>query len=205
MSAFPVSEDIIKMERVGMENREIGLLEHFFSSAGQRQQENAKKLLHLAAERLVRAGAKEVEYHGEGSMLTFQVRLRRETQEYTSVGYRLWVMPGAEQYQLQQAALWGRDQQTAGVLRWYVRHRNEELPRGIFYRQDPVLLEGRIGIRSGWETDLVRRVGDMNRVMEEDYKILEPLGRGVVPESVRNCIREEYSGYEREMSHDVTV
>ena len=115
---------------------------NIFLSAGQRQQENAKKLLHLAAERLVRAGAKEVEYHGEGSMLTFQVRLRREMQEYTSVGYRLWVMPGAEQYQLQQAALWGRDQQTAGVLRWYVRHRNEELPRGIFYRQDPVLAGG---------------------------------------------------------------
>ena len=50
MSALPVSEDIIKMERVGMENREIGLLEHFFSSAGQRQQENAKKLKNFQKE-----------------------------------------------------------------------------------------------------------------------------------------------------------
>ena len=52
---------------------------------------------------------------------------------------------------------------------------------------------------------LIRKISDMNWILSQDYGIFKSLDHGIVPEILRDEIREEYHAYEREINHDVTV
>ena len=69
----------------------------------------------------------------------------------------------------------------------------------------PVSLQTTLTIRPGWESELIRKISDMNWILSQDYAIFKSLDYGIVPEKLQDEIREEYHAYEREINHDITV
>lgn len=70
---------------------------------------------------------------------------------------------------------------------------------------NPVQLKGKVILRNGWETELIRRTGEMNRIVMNDREIFEALSRGKVPDCIQNQVRQEYQEYEREIRHGVDI
>lgn len=88
---------------------------------------------------------------------------------------------------------------------WYADRRNKSFSGNMRYSLAPVFLEGKIPLRSGWEEELIRRIGEMNRVIAQDYDIFDAMDNGSVPEIIREKVRQEYREYEREIENDISI
>ena len=66
-------------------------------------------------------------------------------------------------------------------------------------------MECRISLRGDWETELIHKIGEMNRIIMEDYEIFDALSKGEIPETVEQQVRQEYKEYEREMNHGINI
>lgn len=71
---------------------------------------------------------------------------------------------GQQQLTLVQTNLWENEAQAKKLMCWYAAKRNERLTHDIQYSMNPVQLKGKVILRNGWETELIRRTGEMNRI-----------------------------------------
>ena len=188
-----------------MENKDIGLLKYCFSTAGQKKQKEAAAYLHKAAECLRKAGAISVtEENGKGCVI-FQIKSGKNWENRDCIRYNISILSGARQISLKQERLWNEKVIASRLMCWYAGKRNEILPKGIRYYKEPVSMECRISLRGDWEKELIHKIGEMNRIIMEDYEIFDALNKGEIPETVEQQVRQEYKEYEREMNHGINI
>ena len=188
-----------------MENKNIGLLKYCFSTAGQKKQKEASEYLDKAAECLRKAGAVSVEEDIAKGVVFFQIKSAKSWENREYIGYNISILSGARQISLKQERLWNKKVIASRLMYWYAGKRNEILPKGIRYYREPVSMECRLPLRNGCENELLHKIGEMNRIIGEDYDIFEALSKGCIPESVEDQIRQEYKEYEREINHGIDI
>lgn len=189
-----------------MKDTDIEMLEHFFVQAGQRSWESEQILLAKAAEVLLSAGAGELKKEADAEGLSFQISMTDEKGESYKADYHLQVAAGGEQLFLRQQICGQHLDHRTNLKLWYIRKRNAMLQGRCQYQEKmPVSLQTTLTIRPGWESELIRKISDMNWIFSQDYAIFKSLDYGIVPEKLQDEIREEYHVYEREINHDITV
>lgn len=189
-----------------MKDTDIEMLEHFFTQAGQRYQQSEQILLTKTAEVLLSAGAGKLEKKADMDGLSFQISMTDENGETCKADYYIQAAAGGEQLFLYQKMCGQHSEYRKNLKLWYICKRNAELSKQCQYQESlPVCLKTNIIIRPDWENELIRKISDMNWILSQDYGIFKSLDHGIVPEILRDEIREEYHAYEREINHDVTV
>lgn len=188
-----------------MQNSDIELLKYYFSVAGQKNQKETSGWLYKVLKCLKNAGAGNILMDEKKDELIFQVDDRRLSGKKEIIQYKVKIMPGSDQIVLEQLALWLDEARARKLMNWYAAKRNEKLSNGIRYSMDPIQLKGKVILRDGWETELIRRTSDMNRIIMNDRETFEALNRGNVPVCIQDQIRQEYQEYEREISYGVDI
>ena len=188
-----------------MENGDIGLLRYCFSAAGQKNQKETADWLQKVSDCLQNAGAGKVFMDEKKDEILFRVNHRKASEKKDIIEYRVKIIPGSSQLTLVQTNLWENEAQAKKLMCWYAAKRNERLTHDIQYSINPVQLKGKVILRNGWETELIRRTGEMNRIVMNDREIFEALSRGKVPDCIQNQVRQEYQEYEREIRHGVDI
>ena len=195
-----------------MKDTDIEMLEDFFVQAGQRSWESEQILLAKAAEVLLSASntpspiSRMETSNVDAEGLSFQISMTDEKGESYKADYQLQVAAGGEQLFLKQQICGQHLDHRTNLKLWYIRKRNALLQGRCQYQEKmPVSLQTTLTIRPGWESELIRKISDMNWILSQDYAIFKSLDYGIVPEKLQDEIREEYHAYEREINHDITV
>lgn len=188
-----------------MKNGDIGLLKYYFSAAGQRNQKETQNWLQKVSECLQSAGAGNIDINEKKDGLFFQIGTGRSSGKKNMIQYKLKIIPGGNQIVLEQVSLWEGEAGARKLMCWYAAKRNEKLANGIQYLMNPVHLNGKVRLRDGWETELVHRISDMNRVFINDREIFEALNQGNVPGCIKDQVHQEYQEYEREIEYGVNI
>ena len=188
-----------------MKNGDIGLLKYCFSAAGQRNQKETQNWLQKVSKCLQGAGAGNIDISEKKGELFFQIGVGRSSGKKNIIQYKLKIIPGGNQIALEQVTLWKDEAGARKLMYWYAAKRNEKLANGIQYLTNPVRLNGKVMLRDGWETELIHRISDMNRIIMNDREILEALNRGNVPVCIKDQVRQEYQEYEREIEYGVDI
>lgn len=188
-----------------MTNNDISLLKYCFSVAGHKNQRETTGWLYKVSKCLQNAGAENILIDEKKEELLFQVNNGRMSGKKDIIQYKVKIMSGSNQIALEQVILWSGETRARKLMSWYAARRNEKLANGIRYSRDPIQLKGQVILRDGWEKELIRRTGDMNRIVMSDRDIFEALNRGNVPECIQNRVRQEYQEYEREISYGINI
>lgn len=186
-----------------MNNKNIGILEYYFTLTGERKLSEAKKMLEKAEEYLRRAGVEEIISNEEQNILRFRIRAGKET-DYLAK-YELDILPGEKRLRLKQILFQSNERSAISSMKWYIKRRNETIPKGMKYCLSPVRLECSISMTDEWENELLRRVIDMMCITGDDYEFLRYLNEGVVPEEIQRTIRREYEQYEGEIANGISI
>lgn len=186
-----------------MNNKNIGILECYFTLAGEKKWSEARKVLEKAEECLSRAGVEEIISNEEQNTLNFKIRAEKNTD--AQVKYELDILPGEHRMRLKQILFQSNERSAISSMKWYIKRRNENIPRGMKYYLSPVRLECSISMAGEWESELLRRVIDMMCITGDDYEFLRYLNEGVVPEEIQRTIRQEYEQYEGEIANGISI
>lgn len=186
-----------------MNNKNIGILECYFTLAGEKKWSEARKVLEKAEECLSRAGVEEIISNEEQNTLNFKIRAGKNTD--AQVKYELDILPGEHRMRLKQILFQSNERSAISSMKWYIKRRNENIPRGMKYYLSPVRLECSISMAGEWESELLRRVIDMMCITGDDYEFLRYLNEGVVPEEIQRTIRQEYKQYEGEIANGISI
>ena len=186
-----------------MNNKNIGILECYFTLAGEKKWSEARKVLEKAEECLSRAGVEEIISNEEQNTLNFKIRAGKNTD--AQVKYELDILPGEHRMRLKQILFQSNERSAISSMKWYIKRRNENIPRGMKYYLSPVRLECSISMAGEWESELLRRVIDMMCITGDDYEFLRYLNEGVVPEEIQRTIRQEYEQYEGEIANGISI
>lgn len=186
-----------------MNNKNIGILECYFTLAGEKKWSEVRKVLEKAEECLSRAGVEEIISNEEQNTLNFKIRAGKNTD--AQVKYELDILPGEHRMRLKQILFQSNERSAISSMKWYIKRRNENIPRGMKYYLSPVRLECSISMADEWENELLRRVIDMMCITGDDYEFLRYLNEGVVPEEIQRTIRQEYKQYEGEIANGISI
>ena len=186
-----------------MNNKNIGILECYFTLAGEKKWSEARKVLEKAEECLRRAGVEEIISNEEQNTLSFKIRAGKNTD--VLVKYELDILPGEHRMRLKQILFQSNERSAISSTKWYIKRRNENIPKGMKYYLSPVRLECSISIAGEWESELLHRVIDMMCITGDDYEFLRYLNEGVVPEEIQRTIRQEYEQYEGEIANGISI
>lgn len=186
-----------------MNNKNIGILECYFTLAGEKKWSEARKVLEKAEECLSRAGVEEIISNEEQNTLNFKIRAEKNTD--AQVKYELDILPGEHRMRLKQILFQSNERSAISSMKWYIKRRNENIPRGMKYYLSPVRLECSISMAGEWESELLRRVIDMMCITGDDYEFLRYLNEGVVPEEIQRTIRQEYEQYEGKIANGISI
>ena len=186
-----------------MNNKNIGILECYFTLAGEKKWSEVRKVLEKAEECLSRAGVEEIISNEEQNTLNFKIRVGKNTD--AQVKYELDILPGEHRMRLKQILFQSNERSAISSMKWYIKRRNENIPRGMKYYLSPVRLECSISMAGEWESELLRRVIDMMCITGDDYEFLRYLNEGVVPEEIQRTIRQEYKQYEGEIANGISI
>lgn len=186
-----------------MNNKNIGILECYFTLAGEKKWSEARKVLEKAEECLRRAGVEKIVSNEEQNTLNFKIRAGKNTD--AQVKYELDILPGEHRMRLKQILFQSNERSAISSMKWYIKRRNENIPRGMKYYLSPVRLECSISMAGEWESELLRRVIDMMCITGDDYEFLRYLNEGVVPEEIQRTIRQEYKQYEGEIANGISI
>ena len=186
-----------------MNNKNIGILECYFTLAGEKKWSEVRKVLEKAEECLSRAGVEEIISNEEQNTLNFKIRAGKNTD--AQVKYELDILPGEHRMRLKQILFQSNERSAISSMKWYIKRRNENIPRGMKYYLSPVRLECSISMAGEWESELLRRVIDMMCITGDDYEFLRYLNEGVVPEEIQRTIRQEYKQYEGEIANGISI
>lgn len=186
-----------------MNNKNIGILECYFTLAGEKKWSEARKVLEKAEECLSRAGVEEIISNEEQNTLSFKIRAGKNTD--VLVKYELDILPGEHRMRLKQILFQSNERSAISSMKWYIKRRNENIPRGMKYYLSPVRLECSISMVGEWKSELLRRVIDMMCITGDDYEFLRYLNEGVVPEEIQRTIRQEYEQYEGEIANGISI
>lgn len=186
-----------------MKDKDIELLKQYFTKAGEENRRHTEVWTEQAAECLRKAGASDIIVDHQQGNIMFQVPLQAEKGK--KICYRLRIAAGSRQIWLAQKSIWEQAVRAGNLMGWYADRRNKSFSGNMRYSLAPVFLEGKILLRSGWEKELIRRVGEMNRVIAQDYDIFDAMDNGSVPEIIREKVRQEYREYEREIENDISI
>lgn len=186
-----------------MNNKNIGILECYFTLAGEKKWSEARKVLEKAEECLRRAGVEKIISNEEQNTLNFKIRAGKNTDVLAK--YELDILPGEHRMRLKQILFQNNERSAINSTKWYIKRRNENIPRGMKYYLSPVRLECSISMADEWENELLRRVIDMMCITGDDYEFLRYLNEGVVPEEIQRTIRQEYKQYEGEIANGISI
>ena len=186
-----------------MNNKNIGILECYFTLAGEKKWSEARKVLEKAEECLRRAGVEKIISNEEQNTLNFKIRAGKNTDVLAK--YELDILPGEHRMRLKQILFQNNERSAINSTKWYIKRRNENIPRGMKYYLSPVRLECSISMAGEWENELLRRVIDMMCITGDDYEFLRYLNEGVVPEEIQRTIRQEYKQYEGEIANGISI
>ena len=186
-----------------MHNKSIGILECYFTLAGEKKWSEARKVLEKAEECLRRAGVEKIISNEEQNTLNFKIRAGKNTDALAK--YELDILPGEHRMRLKQILFQSNERSAISSMKWYIKRRNENIPRGMKYYLSPVRLECSISMADEWENELLRRVIDMMCITGDDYEFLRYLNEGVVPEEIQRTIRQEYKQYEGEIANGISI
>lgn len=180
--------------------KDLQLLQECFSIAGRQNRESVVEWKKRITACLEAAGAWILQEKSGEHVVSFRVGDPEDGRSY-----QLRILPLQGQLQIVQSVEMEHLKKREQLLGWYVGKRNRKLGNGIRYERSPVRLEGRIPLKKGWELELIRLVGEMNRILAEDEPVLCALRSGTVPPVIREELRREYQEYEREMSDEIRV
>ena len=178
------------------------LLQECFAIAGRQNRESVVEWKKRIAACLEAAGAWMLpEERGENE-ISFRTG---DADGGRSYRYRLQILPLQGQMKLVQSVEMENLKRRKQLLQWYAGKRNQKLGKHIRYQLFPVRLEGTVGMKKGWEMELIRLVSEMSRILLEDEPVLCALYSGSVPPAIREELCREYQEYEREMSDEIRV
>ena len=186
-----------------MNNKNIGILEYYFTQAGERSSDKVQEVLKKAEEYLYREGIREIASDEENNVLKFKVSA--EKYENLPAEYELDVSLGERKIYLKQKLFQENKKSAIHSMRWYINRRNRNMPKGMKYYLSPVRLECSISMNGDWENELLRHILDMMCITGDDYKSLEYLKEGIVPDKIQCMIRQEYERYEGEIANGISI
>lgn len=186
-----------------MDNKNIGILEYYFTLSGEKSVSEEKEVLKKAEKCLRREGAREIVLDEKQNILRFKINIGKT--ENILPEYELDILPGEKKIRLKQILFQNDEKSAINSMKWYIRRRNERIPKGMKYYVSPVRLECDVSMNDGWENELLRRIIDMLCTVNDDYDMLGHLGEGAVPEEVQCAIRKEYKQYEGEIRNGLSI
>ena len=188
-----------------MGNNDISLLKYYFSAASQKNQKETADWMQRVSECLQSAGAEKIFKDEKKDQIFFQINNKKISGKEECTQYKIKISPGGSQITLIQTGACTNKASAEKLMGWYAAKRNVKLPKNIQYCTEPLQLKGKVALRDGWETELIRRTGEMNRIGMNDRKIFDALSRGIVPDSIQSQVRQEYQEYEREIRHGIDI
>lgn len=186
-----------------MDNKNIGILEYYFSLAGEKSVSEEKEVLKKAEECLRREGAREIVLDEKQNILRFKINIGRIENIFSE--YELDILLGEKKMRLKQKLFQNNEKSAISLMKWYIKKRNERIPKGMKYYISPVRLECDVNMNDGWQNELLRRIIDMLCTVSDDYDLLRHLSEGAVPEKVQCAIRKEYKQYEGEIRNGLSI
>ena len=108
-----------------MNNKNIGILEYYFTLSGEKSVSEKKEILKKAEECLRREGAREIVLDEKQNILRFKINIGRTENIFSE--YELDIISGEKKIRLKQILFQNDEKSAINSMKWYLRRRNERI------------------------------------------------------------------------------